>query len=296
MRKLNTNLETHLVNASTTLCHAWRLTRTDGVVLGFTDHDEKLEFDGTEFLPESGFIPSAVRSELGLNVDDGEVAGAFSSNAILEKDISDGRYDGARIEVFFLNWQEPQNFLKLRTQELGEVSYSDQVFQAELRSIAHKLDQAKGRTFSKKCAADLGDNSCKVNLDAPQYKSSGTLISSTSDRQAVVSGLSNFDNGWFRYGLLQWTTGQNQGLSVEVQEHALENGSVTLSFFSPLPNVPGIGDQFTVTAGCSKSFGTCGSKFSNVLNFQGFPHLPGSDFAYGYADTETVHDGRPLVT
>jgi uncharacterized phage protein (TIGR02218 family) len=58
---------------------------------------------------------------------------------------------------------------------------------------------------------------------------------------------------------------------------------------------PAPGDMVTVTAGCDKAFETCSAKFANTLNFQGFPHLPGSDFAYGYADSGTVHDGRPIV-
>ena len=49
------------------------------------------------------------------------------------------------------------------------------------------------------------------------------------------------------------------------------------------------------TAGCDKRRETCRDKFANILNFQGFPFMPGSDFAYGYADGETVHDGRPLI-
>lgn len=296
MRELDTDLQTHLENDATTLCNAWRLTRKDGLVFGFTDHDNAIEFDGTLFTPESGFLPSAARSELGLNVDDGEVAGAFSSDAITEQDLADGRYDNAIVEVFLLNWQDPDSYLKLRTQEIGEVSFGDHVFRAELRSLAHRLDQPQGRVYSRRCRADLGDDSCKINLNSAQYKASGTVVSASDDRACVVSGISSFDAGWFRYGLVKWQSGQNIDLSAEVLDHSDDGGDTTLKFFSPLAHIPQVGDTFTVTAGCSKNFEICRDKFANVLNFQGFPHLPGSDFAYGYADGETVHDGRPLVT
>ncbi|MBO6918236.1 MAG: DUF2163 domain-containing protein [Rhizobiaceae bacterium] len=82
MRLINDELTLQLQSQSKTLCHAWRLTRNDGVVFGFTDHDHLLTFDGTDFLPHSGFLPSTVRSELGLNVDEGEVAGAFDHDAV----------------------------------------------------------------------------------------------------------------------------------------------------------------------------------------------------------------------
>jgi uncharacterized phage protein (TIGR02218 family) len=59
----------------------------------------------------------------------------------------------------------------------------------------------------------------------------------------------------------------------------------------PLAN----GDLFVVTAGCDKRFETCRSKFSNTVNFRGFPHLPGNDFVAGYAVSgEPGHDGSPV--
>lgn len=295
MRDINTNFSDHLNQDVTTLCHAWRVTRIDGRVLGFTDHDHPLSFDGTSFLPESGFLPSAVRSELGLNIDDGEVAGAFSTDAVSEKDLSDGRYDGAKVEVFLVNWNAPDTALKLRTQEIGEVSFGANVFQAELRSIAHKLEQPQGRTYSQKCSANLGDSACSIDLNTASFKGQGRVQSVLDDSACVVTGLAGFEPFWFRHGLITWTGGTNNGLSVEVYDHSKTDGEVLLRFFSPFPNTPETGDQFTITAGCTKSFATCRNKFSNHLNFRGFPHLPGRDFAYGYADEETVHDGRPLV-
>ena len=85
------------------------------------------------------------------------------------------------------------------------------------------------------------------------------------------------------------------GTAADISAHATEAGGVRLALWSPMPRLPVPGDQIAVTAGCDKAFASCMAKFANTLNFQGFPHLPGSDFAYGYADTDTVHDGRPIV-
>lgn len=296
MRVLDENLSNHLGSNVTTLCHAWRLTRADGKVLGFTDHDENLVFDGTTFQATSGFVPTNARTELGLNVDDQEVAGAFSSDQITEKDLSDGRYDGAQVEVFLVNWQDVTGFVKLRTQELGEVTYGANMFRAELRSLAHRLDQTMGRVFSKRCGADLGDAACRVDLSDTQYQASGTILSASDDQTCIVSGLTAFDDGWFQYGLITFNSGDNAGLSMEIQNHAIDDGDVKLTFFAPIANLPQTGDSFTIIAGCDKTSETCAAKFNNILNFQGFPHMPGSDFAYGYADGETVHDGRILVS
>jgi len=38
------------------------------------------------------------------------------------------------------------------------------------------------------------------------------------------------------------------------------------------------GDTYTASAGCRKRFDTdCKTKFSNVVNFRGEPHVPGND-------------------
>jgi uncharacterized phage protein (TIGR02218 family) len=56
-----------------------------------------------------------------------------------------------------------------------------------------------------------------------------------------------------------------------------------------------VGDIFSVEAGCDKTFATCKAKFSNALNFRGFPHLPGNDVAYSYVVDGGNFDGGPVV-
>ena len=49
-----------------------------------------------------------------------------------------------------------------------------------------------------------------------------------------------------------------------------------------MPEAIAAGDTFIVTAGCDKRFQTCHDRFNNVLNFRGFPHIPGNDFVISY--------------
>ena len=81
-------LAAHLEGAVTTICHCWRLTRRDGVVKGFTDHDRRLTVDGTPFEPLTGFSATEARDTLGLAVDTVDVEGALSSDEIDEADIA----------------------------------------------------------------------------------------------------------------------------------------------------------------------------------------------------------------
>ena len=82
MRDLPAALAAHLDQTSTTTCHAWRLTRADGLVMGFTEHDRDLEFAGTVFSAATGFRASEVETGLGLEADAANLAGAFSDAAI----------------------------------------------------------------------------------------------------------------------------------------------------------------------------------------------------------------------
>lgn len=295
MRNIPEALAAHLDQTSTTTCHAWRLTRTDGLVLGFTEHDHDLEFAGTVFSAASGFRASEVETGLGLEADAANVAGAFSDAAISADDLAFGRYDGARVETFLVNWQSPGDHVLLSTRELGEVRTAGQAFTVELRSLAASLDQPHGRLYGRRCDADLGDARCGRDISAAPFTLSGTIAAVNDEMTLLVSGLDGRPAGWFDQGRIRFVTGLLAGLSADISSHAVEPGGVRLSLWSPLARLPAPGDQLSVTAGCDKAFETCSAKFGNGFNFQGFPYLPGSDFAYGYADTDTVHDGRPIV-
>ena len=295
MRDIPEALEAHLGQTATTVCHAWRLTRTDGLVLGFTEHDRDLEFDGTMFSAATGFRAGEVESGLGLEADAANVAGAFSAAAISADDLALGRYDGARVETFLVNWQSPADHVLLSTRELGEVRTAGPAFAVELRSLAARLDQPQGRLYGSRCDADLGDGRCGKDIAAPPYRLSGAIVAVTDEMTLVASGLEERPAGWFGNGRVRFLTGLLSGLTTDISAHANEAGGVRLELWSPMARLPAPGDQIEVTAGCDKSFETCRAKFDNILNFQGFPFLPGSDFAYGYADADTVHDGRPIV-
>ncbi len=292
MRTIPAGLQAHLDGEATTLCNAWRVTRRDGVVMGFTDHDRDLAFGGLTYVAASGFEASETEDGNGLSAEGGDISGGFSAEAIRAEDLSAGRYDGAKVEVFTVNWQEPSQRLLLRTAELGEVRREGGLFRVELRRLTHRLDQVRGRVFGRQCDAVLGDGRCGVSVAA--YRATATVSAVPDEMHVRVSGLSGFAERYFRYGVLTVASGAAAGLSADIEDHRRGGGGDELTLWLPMAAGLAAGDVLQVTAGCDKRFSTCREKFSNGLNFQGFPHMPGSDFSYGYADGETVHDGRPL--
>ncbi|WP_367715360.1 DUF2163 domain-containing protein [Nitratireductor sp. GISD-1A_MAKvit] len=291
----NGPLKTHLASETTSLCHCWRLSRADGVVFGFTDHDQSLVCDGTAFEPETGLTASEAKSSLGLSIDTVDVEGALSASQIREEDILSGLYDGARIETYLVNWRDPREFQKLRVAVIGKVTRRDGSFIAELESEAWALDQPSGRTVRRGCDAELGDAQCRVNLNDPRFSTGGTLRRVEDGGVIVVEGLSGFENGWFDNGTLTWTSGGHEGRKERVVSHGNFGGETRLALWREATLEGTDGDTFTVAAGCDKQFSTCKAKFNNALNFRGFPHLPGDDFAYDYVSEQGVFDGKALV-
>lgn len=294
MRVVSEGLAEHLASGATTLCRCWRITRRDAVVQGFTDHDEDLVFGGTTFRAGTGFEGTEIEARLGFAVTGTELQGALSSETLIEDDLAAGRYDDAKIELFLVDWSNAENRLLLRAGNLGEVRREDSAFSAEVRGIASRLDEEKGRIFAASCDADLGDTRCKIDLDDPAFHGEGTILALEGASIFSAGGLDGFAGGWFTQGRLQWTSGANAGLAIEIKEHRIDGGA-HLSLWQTMPEPLTAGDAFVVTAGCDKRFETCTGKFANALNFRGFPRLPGNDFVVAYAvPGEPGNDGTPV--
>ncbi|WP_114213929.1 DUF2163 domain-containing protein [Ochrobactrum sp. 3-3] len=283
-------LESHLEGEVTSHCFAWLIRRSDGIVLGFTDHDRTLSVDGVACEPLTGLNSSEASTALGLSVAGGEVEGVLSSAKISDTDIEQGRYDGASIEANLVNWSKPGQHMLLRRWTAGRISRSGGRFVMELKGAAAAFDAVRGRRVLRHCDASLGDSRCGVDVNDPRYFAEGTVLA--ADGQSLtVAGLNGFASGWFSGGMLRWTDGASAGQSVRVVVHA---GQI-LKLAEP-PVLPiSEGDAFRIIAGCDKSFATCKAKFGNSLNFRGFPHLPGNDAAYAYVNGSNEYDGSALV-
>jgi uncharacterized phage protein (TIGR02218 family) len=294
MRVISAEFQDHLDTGATTLCWCWRVTRNDGVKFGFTDHDRDLSFDGTSFEASTGFTGTEIAGADGLNVDSLDVEGALKSERLNEADLVAGLYDNALIEIYRVNWQEPAQRVLMRYGNLGEVSRGRHHFKAEIRGLAHELQQPKGRIVQFGCDADLGDARCTVDLEQPAYASDDGVVASLSGslRSFVASGLDAYDNNWFTRGLITWLSGANQGRKSEVRVHGKSAAGATIELWQRPAEAIAPGDTFRIVAGCDKQFSTCRTKFNNVPNFRGFPHVPGNDFMLSVASQKDKNDGK----
>lgn len=293
MRYVSPSLAEKLAARASSLCNCWRLTRKDGVVMGFTDHDRDLSFGGVTYLAASGLTATQAETSLGLSAGSGEVAGALQSEGIAERDLANGLYDGASIEIWLVDWSHVEDRLLVDAATIGEVTRGEFSFRAELRSLAHLLDQQRGASFQRGCSADLGDARCGVDLSGAAYRASGVALGAAGG--GIVASLSGaFGDDFFSGGRLTITSGAAAGARVGVKSHRLDGADARLSLWTPLAGVAA-GDRFEIVAGCDKTAASCAAKFSNIVNFRGFPHMPGNDRIIAYPSAATpAMDGGSL--
>ena len=294
MKSFTPALQAHLEDGTTTLSWCWRISRPDGVTLGFTDHDAVLTFDGTDFEPESGFAASEVRSGSDLSVDAQDAEGVLTSDRITETDIIDGRWDAAQVELWRVNWADTSQRVLMRRGAVGQIRRGRMAFVAEVRSLAHVLGQTVGRTFQSSCDAALGDTRCGINLDNVAFKVISAVTDLLRDRAFMATGLSAFAAGWFTSGTITWTSGANAGRVTEVLAHDLSSGIATLTLLEAPVRPIAEGDSFIARAGCDKRMATCGPRFANIANFRGFPNIPGQDAVLRYASRDGGNSGDVL--
>jgi uncharacterized phage protein (TIGR02218 family) len=273
----------HLAGELTTLATCWKLTRRDGVPMGFTDHDRDLRIGGQLYSASSGYTRSAIASQAGLAVDNVDLDGVLDHDTITDRDIRAGLYDRAEILVFLVDWTAPNAWqIIMRRGWIGEpVITPDGSFKAELRGLAQAMSQNVLEIYQPECRADLGDRRCKVDLAA--LTATGT-VAEVIDRRTVVLSIADARgvNGYYAGGAVTFQSGLNAGRAIEVRSWvrtASPLGRAVL--FLPPPYTPAVGDAVSIFPGCDGRRDTCVGTFANILNFRGEPDLPGRDKVIG---------------
>jgi len=287
MKSLSPDLEAHLLSGTTTLCWCWKMRRADGLVLGFTDHDVPLEFDGVRYEAASGLSAGEVEAGLDLSIDNLTVAGALSAESLNEADLAAGLFDAAEIEIWRVNWAAPAGRVLLRKGRIGEVKRGKTGFSAEIRGLTAALNQPSGRVFAHGCDAVLGDSRCGVVLVAV----AATVVAAIDARRFSLSGLSSYAADWFAQGLLRFTAGANAGRSGQIKRHTVSGSVAQLELWQAMSEAVAIGDTLTLVPGCDRQFSSCKTKFANAVRFRGHPYMPGTGAALASAASSTPLDG-----
>ncbi|WP_420012095.1 DUF2163 domain-containing protein [Tateyamaria sp.] len=284
----------HVATGLTTLCRAWAITRPDGVAYGFTDHDRDFSFDGITFRADTGLTAAALAQSTGLSVDNTEALGALTDAAVREDDIEAGRFDGAEVRAWMVNWADTDvRWLQFRG-SIGEIRRAGGAFHAELRGLTEALNRPLGRVFQKPCTAVLGDGGCRFDVSIPGYVFDGPADRITEGRVFEWDDLNGFEPGWFQRGRLDIVDGAAAGLWGMIKRDTVTDGIRRIELWEPARGEIAQGTALRLTAGCDKRFETCRLKFNNLLNFPGFPDLPGEDWVMAYPTQHGANTGGSL--
>ncbi|QBX99848.1 DUF2163 domain-containing protein [Rhodophyticola sp. CCM32] len=285
-------LDAHLAEGATGVARCWKLIRRDGVCFGFTDHDEALAFDGVTFKAESGLTAAALSQTTGLSVDNTEAVGALSDAAITEADIEAGRFDGAWVEAWLVKWDAPEARVLQFRGSIGELVRQNGAFSAELRGLAEAMNQPQGRVYQKSCTAILGDGVCGFDLDTAGYSTERPVEVIEEARVFLFEGLDTFEPRWFEKGRVRVLSGAAEGLVGMVKNDRFSEGVRRVELWEPLRAAIVAGDMVRLEAGCDKRMETCRLKFDNLLNFRGFPDIPGEDWLISVPARTTTRNGQ----
>jgi uncharacterized phage protein (TIGR02218 family) len=257
----------------TSLALCWRLERLDGAGIALTSHDGAVTSEGVRHEPAPGMTPAAVTRKLGLEPQSAEAAGALSSAALDETDLSFGRWDAAEVRLAVADWQDGAGVpVQLLGGEIGDVSIDGESFTAELRGAAAALEGPVCPATSAECRAEFGDKKCRIDL-------AGRTL--TAHVEANDGGSLTLDvdvDERFVLGRLRYMSGANCGLATVILTaggNVVEVRDLPRGAIEP-------GCRVELREGCDKRFETCVSRFANAANFRGEPHLPGNDLLTRY--------------
>lgn len=283
MKSIPSALADHYREGTTSLALLWKVTRVDGTVYAFTDHDAAITYQAVTYSPSSAFDASAVVSKAEMNVDDLEVRGLLDTSGIVAEDIEAGLWDKASVELRRVNWASLSDGAEiLLVGEIGNIERREGNFVCELRDLFQPLQRNIGRIVSPLCDAEVGDARCGVDMTPFTFSVTVTAVDGTHPRRIFTCSALSQAAGFFADGKATFTGGANAGQVMDIKNNL--SGVITLQLALPRPVQ--VGDTVTVRAGCNKIYtvdadgvqaGDCFTKFDNVINHRGFWAVPGRD-------------------
>lgn len=302
MKSCSTALATHIAGGQTTLTTLWLIKRTDGTVFGTTEFDEDITFQGTSppllsgdsiaYLASIGFSRYNINQKSDSSANSMQLEGAIDA-VITRADLEAGRYDSAQFQVLIVNWSDlTQGCLIEMTGSFGPVTINEFGWSVELRGMSYLLTRTGGEVCQPDCRVDFGSQgSGMCNKDVTALMQSGIVVDASSNNESLsVSGIVD-DGNPHDGGLITFTGGANQNLSMEVKQVDFTQATpvITLMLAPFLPIEAD--DTFALQPACDKTMaGPAGCSFwENADNFQGEAHVPGEDNDLLFPDYQEPH-------
>lgn len=239
------------------VCTCYDVVRTDGHRLRLTDNSTPIEFMGSTWEPMS-FDASARRREIGVKASNLEIRGAITSDKITLTDLRAGRYQGATITEYLIDWRYPHLEPLLETRyQIEETMFSNEDWSAKVKGLPFILQNKVGDVYGRTCRYVLGDDDCRATYTVESGKA---VLDVVDERRVIYVGsttLSNTTTGWYALGKLLWLTGANAKLIEELYSSELIEGNMLDNPNQLIDAAPGWSDAGDITtSGVGNGFDT----------------------------------------
>lgn len=255
----------------TTICVCCMLERSDGTGFAITSHNQDVTMGLETFRPAAGFLPNALQQG-DSNHPTTEFSSALNTGFLRDEDLKLGRWDHARVTLRAADWESPEQNAELSVGQFDEVELHDGNFTVEVAGAAPLLQRAVCPATSPECRASLGDKQCRVDLAPLRLRAS---ITGTRGSWLDLDSATGSD---FQFGSLRFLGGSLSGLTQTIVDTADRSVRVRDDLSSKLS----VGTGVQLLQGCDKRPDTCRTRFRNMMNFRGEPHVPGTDFLMRY--------------
>lgn len=274
-----------LIPCNTQWAQTWTITRVDGEVFAYTSLDRPLMFRGIEHSPCASLSATATEQSTTIGSNGNmELLGIISNTGISEQELYNGLFDFARFEIWMVPWLNHggETPFRLMAGTTGTMSHGTEGFKFEvLTGSANLRQRGLMEVFTASCRYGFGstlDSRCPVNLAAITVTGSATstavpAASNSATRRILIDSTRAEPAGHFDLGILTFTSGANAGASSEIKR--FEGGVFVL--WSPLLYEIEVGDTYSATPGCNKSPTDHMRWNADMIDYGGFPDVPGSD-------------------
>lgn len=248
-----------------------RIECVNGVVVRITDHPFDLAMsNATVYETDCGYSPTALSGSTTFASSAIDIEGIAAIGGLTRDQVASGVFDNARVFIFRTSYFSPvEDYEPVASGFFGKTEMEDEHYRIEGMSLIDALSQSVGKSYTAACSRTFGDAGCGISLAA--IDAAGAITSVTSARVFTDSSRLEVDD-WFGAGTIKFTSGQNVGLRPLEIKSFTAGGVITT--FEPAYYLPQIGDAFVITPGCRRRLQDCRDKYSNIVNFFGFPNIP----------------------
>jgi uncharacterized phage protein (TIGR02218 family) len=259
----------------------WHIQRNDGTSMRFTTADRPLVVDTYTYTPVGGLNASAERREGELRDRNKDFVGIISSTHVTHADLRAGRYRGAVIEEFVVDWRYPfAGKYDFARYWIGNTRWNGHIWEAQVNGLTRWLKPSLGDVYSRTCRHTLGLPKCFVQVDALKYAGVSVESVDGTEPKRVFDATdadipATLGDDYFSDGRLVFRNGDNYGLETVVKSYTESTRTIELQV--PLPFAITTGHYFDVYPGCGRTWTICQDKYDNWINFGGWPWMPGTD-------------------